>query len=314
MEGALPHLPASRARQCVGPPACRMLCMRCRTFARSARCCRGSGCALRNAGAREHAPVQEHAITLSWQCGVGWCVVLDVAAHQATSDGVAPSGRSGCAAAANEANKACCAGPEGTPYSGGCFLFDIYFPSQYPTLPPNVILRTTGGPRPAVCSPCVRSARSPAAALRPLRASRDVCCAWQSAGAGPGGSHRHTQGPCLQGPSSDRASRRSLPLLRLGRPPLKQHPESLRSASRVGAVEVQGHLPAVRLLAGAWEGFRGRTGAARAGGGSVRFNPNLYNCGKVCLSLLGTWGGSRGEGWDAHSSSALQARSLRPQG
>ena len=23
------------------------------------------------------------------------------------------------------------------------------------------------------------------------------------------------------------------------------------------------------------------------GGGSVRFNPNLYNCGKVCLSLLG---------------------------
>lgn len=27
------------------------------------------------------------------------------------------------------------------------------------------------------------------------------------------------------------------------------------------------------------------------GGGSVRFNPNLYNCGKVCLSLLGTWAG-----------------------
>lgn len=25
------------------------------------------------------------------------------------------------------------------------------------------------------------------------------------------------------------------------------------------------------------------------GCGSVRFNPNLYNCGKVCLSLLGTW-------------------------
>ena len=48
--------------------------------------------------------------------------------------------------------------------------------------------------------------------------------------------------------------------------------------------------------------------ARRAGGGSVRFNPNLYNCGKVCLSLLGTWSGGRGEGWDAHSSSALQAR------
>ena len=27
------------------------------------------------------------------------------------------------------------------------------------------------------------------------------------------------------------------------------------------------------------------------GGGSVRFNPNLYNNGKVCLSLLGTWAG-----------------------
>ena len=27
------------------------------------------------------------------------------------------------------------------------------------------------------------------------------------------------------------------------------------------------------------------------GGGSVRFNPNLYACGKVCLSLLGTWSG-----------------------
>ena len=27
------------------------------------------------------------------------------------------------------------------------------------------------------------------------------------------------------------------------------------------------------------------------GNGTVRFNPNLYNCGKVCLSLLGTWNG-----------------------
>ena len=26
------------------------------------------------------------------------------------------------------------------------------------------------------------------------------------------------------------------------------------------------------------------------GGDTVRFNPNLYNNGKVCLSLLGTWG------------------------
>lgn len=30
---------------------------------------------------------------------------------------------------------------------------------------------------------------------------------------------------------------------------------------------------------------------ATTGGGKVRFNPNLYNNGKVCLSLLGTWSG-----------------------
>ncbi len=28
------------------------------------------------------------------------------------------------------------------------------------------------------------------------------------------------------------------------------------------------------------------------GQAKVRFNPNLYSCGKVCLSLLGTWRGS----------------------
>jgi ubiquitin-protein ligase len=28
------------------------------------------------------------------------------------------------------------------------------------------------------------------------------------------------------------------------------------------------------------------------GNGKVRFNPNLYACGKVCLSLLGTWRGN----------------------
>lgn len=28
------------------------------------------------------------------------------------------------------------------------------------------------------------------------------------------------------------------------------------------------------------------------GGNTVRFNPNLYDCGYVCLSLLGTWSGS----------------------
>ena len=42
------------------------------------------------------------------------------------------------------------------------------------------------------------------------------------------------------------------------------------------------------------------------GGGSVRFNPNLYNNGKVCLSLLGTWQGVQGETWDARTSTFLQ--------
>ena len=42
------------------------------------------------------------------------------------------------------------------------------------------------------------------------------------------------------------------------------------------------------------------------GYGAVRFNPNLYNCGKVCLSLLGTWSGGAGEGWDPKTSTLLQ--------
>ena len=39
------------------------------------------------------------------------------------------------------------------------------------------------------------------------------------------------------------------------------------------------------------------------GGGSVRFNPNLYVDGKVCLSLLGTWHGPK---WNATTSTILQ--------
>ena len=39
------------------------------------------------------------------------------------------------------------------------------------------------------------------------------------------------------------------------------------------------------------------------GGGRVRFNPNLYANGKVCLSLLGTWSGP---GWDPKESTILQ--------
>jgi len=43
------------------------------------------------------------------------------------------------------------------------------------------------------------------------------------------------------------------------------------------------------------------------GGGRVRFNPNLYADGKVCLSLLGTWhGGHASEKWDPAASSLSQ--------
>jgi len=42
------------------------------------------------------------------------------------------------------------------------------------------------------------------------------------------------------------------------------------------------------------------------GKGSIRFNPNLYHCGKVCLSILGTWSGAGGENWDPKISSLLQ--------
>jgi len=35
-------------------------------------------------------------------------------------------------------------GPDDTPYSRGCFVFDIYFPPSYPNIPPLVKLITTG--------------------------------------------------------------------------------------------------------------------------------------------------------------------------
>jgi ubiquitin-conjugating enzyme E2 Z len=34
-------------------------------------------------------------------------------------------------------------------------------------------------------------------------------------------------------------------------------------------------------------------------GGRTRFNPNIYAGGKVCLSILGTWRGERGEEWSS---------------
>ena len=42
------------------------------------------------------------------------------------------------------------------------------------------------------------------------------------------------------------------------------------------------------------------------GNGKVRFNPNLYDNGKVCLSLLGTWRGQEGESWNPKTSTFLQ--------
>jgi len=42
------------------------------------------------------------------------------------------------------------------------------------------------------------------------------------------------------------------------------------------------------------------------GNGSVRFNPNLYAEGKVCLSILGTWSGNAGESWNRDTSTLLQ--------
>jgi ubiquitin-conjugating enzyme E2 O len=41
-------------------------------------------------------------------------------------------------------------------------------------------------------------------------------------------------------------------------------------------------------------------------GGVGRVNPNLYEDGKICLSLLGTWEGNKGEGWNASRSTLLQ--------
>ena len=35
--------------------------------------------------------------------------------------------------------------PEDTPYTGGCYQFDIFFPTKYPQVPPQVNFRTTGG-------------------------------------------------------------------------------------------------------------------------------------------------------------------------
>lgn len=46
--------------------------------------------------------------------------------------------------------------------------------------------------------------------------------------------------------------------------------------------------------------------ASRNLGGNYRINPNLYVDGKICLSLLGTWDGDKGESWNAGKSTLLQ--------
>lgn len=41
--------------------------------------------------------------------------------------------------------KAIITGAEDTPYADGIFIFDIFFPENYPLSPPNIQLTTTGG-------------------------------------------------------------------------------------------------------------------------------------------------------------------------
>ena len=38
-------------------------------------------------------------------------------------------------------------GPADTPYAGGCFLFDLFIPAEYPNVPPLVHFCTTGAGR-----------------------------------------------------------------------------------------------------------------------------------------------------------------------
>ncbi|GAB7358896.1 hypothetical protein MBLNU230_g4117t1 [Neophaeotheca triangularis] len=46
--------------------------------------------------------------------------------------------------------------------------------------------------------------------------------------------------------------------------------------------------------------------ASRALGGNYRINPNLYEDGKICLSLLGTWDGDKDQMWNPAKSTILQ--------
>ena len=47
------------------------------------------------------------------------------------------------------------------------------------------------------------------------------------------------------------------------------------------------------------------------GNNKIRFNPNLYSNGYICLSLLGTWRGEQGETWTALSNTVQIFLSLQ---
>ena len=64
-------------------------------------------------------------MVLNYFCGINICILR-------SDDGKIPL------------LKAVITGPADTPYTGGVFEFDIYFPPGYPRCPPKVKFRTTG--------------------------------------------------------------------------------------------------------------------------------------------------------------------------
>lgn len=138
-------------------------------------------------------------------------------------------------------------GPEDTPYSGGCFVFDFYFPPEYPNCPPQVW----------VSSGCAM-----------------VWCFYL------------------------------VPLLFLFTG-FAGETHSWCFKSRITfSPQCPGHAADICV------GLNSQVTLLTTGGGTVRFNPNLYNCGKVCLSLLGTWSAGQGEAWNPDVSTALQVTTV----
>ena len=129
-------------------------------------------------------------------------------------------------AACSDLLRACIVGANGTPYAGGCFLFDICLPATYP----DACVRAPG---PLIWARCTRLRK------RALLPAADDALA-----------------PTQPQKITRRAERRP---------------------------------PRVAFLT--------------TGGGVWAANPNLYNNGTVCLSLLGTWSGP---GWQPGRSTLLQ--------